>query len=281
MSRNRQGSRAVHRCLVACLRTVAPDVVLECSSSDEDEVSLAGRESRADFPGVKGSLQLLTSSHLRDRDKMLLRAILCGVWSGFLLGQAKKEDVPCRFGGKRGGDGHLFWECSFPPILHVRELPEFVSIMSFDRSKWSRCLLWHGWLPGLSGAVDRDPWAASFGQLACCELERCLGAYLVDCSDFWTPPDYWGADDLALEMIDAANSWTDDSREDFSSIGGFEVAGASVFLFAPGLAFESAVWGVAKEYGDARLERCRAFMPVPGPCRLNCFAIILAVSTGC
>ena len=35
-----------------------------------------------------------------------------------------------------------------------------------------------------------------------------------------------------------------------------------LFLTSP---FESAVWGVAEEYGDARFERCRAFMPVPGP----------------
>ena len=68
------------------------------------------------FADYKGSLQLLTSSHLRERGKMLLRAILCGgVWNGFLLGKAKKEDVPCRFCGKRDGDGHLFWECSFRP----------------------------------------------------------------------------------------------------------------------------------------------------------------------
>ena len=26
---------------------------------------------------------------------------VCGVWSGFLLGKAKKEDVPCRFCGKK------------------------------------------------------------------------------------------------------------------------------------------------------------------------------------
>ena len=50
---------------------------------------------RKGFRGVeladlKGSLQLLNSTHLRDRDKMLLRAILCGgVWNGFLLGKAK------------------------------------------------------------------------------------------------------------------------------------------------------------------------------------------------
>ena len=40
-----------------------------------------------EFADLKGSLQLLTSSHLRERDKMLLRAILCWeVWNGFLLG---------------------------------------------------------------------------------------------------------------------------------------------------------------------------------------------------
>ena len=37
-----------------------------------------------------------------------------------------------------------------------------------------------------------------------------------------------------------------------------------VYLPASEVAFESSVWGVAEEYGDARLERCRAFMLVPG-----------------
>ena len=42
-----------------------------------------------EFADLKGSLQLLNSTLLRDRDKMLSRAILCGgVWNGFLLGQA-------------------------------------------------------------------------------------------------------------------------------------------------------------------------------------------------
>ena len=30
------------------------------------------------------------------------------------------------------------------------------------------------------------------------------------------------------------------------------------------LAFDHSIWRTAEEYGDARLERCRAFMPVPG-----------------
>ena len=150
--------------------------------------------------------------------------------NGFLLGKAKKEDVPCRFCGNEDGDGHLFWECTFPPLLHVRELSEFASLVSLNRSKWPRCLLWHGWLPGLSGAGEGDPWATSFGDLACGEVERCLGAYPMDCSGYWTPPEYWDADDVALEMSDDPNIWTDGSREDYSSVGGFEVAGAGVYL---------------------------------------------------
>ena len=78
----------------------------------------------------------------------------------------------------------------------------------------------------------------------------------------WTPPGYWDAADIALEMSEYPNIWTDGSREDFSSVGGFEVAGAGVYLPASELAFECSVWGTTEEYGDARLERCRAFMRV-------------------
>ena len=101
-------------------------------------------------------------------------------------------------------------------------------------------------------------------DLACCKLDCRLGAFLADTSAFWTPPDYWDADDIALKMSDTPNVWTDGSREDFSSTGGFEVAGAGVYVPAPELAFGGSVWGVAEEYGDARLERCRAFVPAPG-----------------
>ena len=129
-----------------------------------------------------------------------------------------------------------------------------------------RCLLWHGWLPGLSSAGERDLWATSFGDLACCKLECRLCAYPGDTSAFWTPPEYWDADDIALEMSDTPEVWTDGSREDFSSTGGFKVACtcACVYAPAPEFAFEGSVWCVAEEYGDARLERCRPFMLVLG-----------------
>ena len=64
----------------------------------------------------------------------------------------------------------------------------------------------------------------------------------------WTPPDHWDAHDIALEMSEHPNIWTDGSREDFSSLGGFEVAGAVVYLLASEVAFVSLFRSTAEEY---------------------------------
>ena len=65
------------------------------------------------------------------------------------LAKPRRKTFLVDFVVKRDGDGHLFWECTFLPLQHVRDLPEFAYLMSLDRSNWPRCLLWHGWLPGL------------------------------------------------------------------------------------------------------------------------------------
>ena len=52
----------------------------------------------------------------------------------------------------------------------------------------------------LNGMLGDKPWALSFGELASFHLESCLGAYPVDFGAAWTPPDYWDADDIAVEM---------------------------------------------------------------------------------
>ena len=50
---------------------------------------------------IDGTLQLLNSDHVRERDKALLRGILVGaVWNWFLLGKVQGQDVPCRFCGR-------------------------------------------------------------------------------------------------------------------------------------------------------------------------------------
>ena len=101
---------------------------------------------------VRGSLQLLNSSHVREREMALLRTIMVGgVWNGFLLGRVRGQAVPCRFCGAPDNDGHLFGDCPFPPLVEIRENPEFHDLMRLDKTHWPRCLLWHGWLPMLSG----------------------------------------------------------------------------------------------------------------------------------
>ena len=113
-----------------------------------------------------GSLQLLNSSHVRERDKGLLRSIMVGsVLNGFLLGRVR-EPVPCRFCGAPDGDGHLFLECTFPPLVEIRENPEFHDLMRMDKGHWPRCLLWHGWLPVLCGVNGASPWAADASESA-------------------------------------------------------------------------------------------------------------------
>ena len=107
---------------------------------------------------IDGTLQLFNSDHVRERDKALLRSILVGgFWNGFLLGKVRSQDVPCRFCGGCDSDGHLFWDCTFPPLVEIREHPEFHDLMEMGKTSWPRCLLWHGWLPLHSGANGGSP----------------------------------------------------------------------------------------------------------------------------
>ena len=113
----------------------------------------------------------------------MLQALLSGgVWNGFLLSKAQNEDMKCRFCGALDGHGHLFWNA----CLELRDSPEFASLMRWDRTDWSRCLLWHGWLPGLSSCTVGSPWAVAASDLACNNLEKALGPYPVGAKA--TPP---------------------------------------------------------------------------------------------
>ena len=77
---------------------------------------------------IDGTLQLLNSDHVRERDEALLRSIIVGgVWNGFLLQKVQGQQVPCRFCGGLDSDGHLpFLECPFPPLVEIREHPELM-----------------------------------------------------------------------------------------------------------------------------------------------------------
>ena len=195
-----------------------------------------------------GTRQLLFSSHLRERDKMLLRSILSGgAWNGFLLGKTKEEDVPCRFCGGVDGDGHLFWDCPFSPLC------VFVSILSFTPS-WSltvvpgpAVLAWHGWLPALSPRRVQPPWAVAEVDNFDAALETALGAYPVHPGGSWRPGwDPEDISDLADDVPDHPNIWTDGSRdEDLDAMVG--VAGAGAFVNDVPWVFDGRAWGHAQD----------------------------------
>ena len=102
----------------------------------------------------------------------------------------------------------------FPPFVELRNQPEFRPLVSRDRTHWPRCLLWHGWLPGLSSRTVGTPWAVASSDLASSCLENACGSYPLSASTAWQP--FWDQDDVQ-DMIDdvpdSPNIWTDGSRE--------------------------------------------------------------------
>ena len=121
------------------------------------------------------------------------------------------EAEPCGFCGGADGDGHLFWDCPYPPLVEIREYPEFHDLMRMDESQFSRCLLWHGWLPLLSGVNGESPWAAAADEAAVNMLECSLGACTARLLGDWEAPAGVGWDAAADMMPANPDVWTDGS----------------------------------------------------------------------
>ena len=130
----------------------------------------------------------------------------------FFLAGVRGQPVPCRFCGAPDGDGHLFLgECTFPLLVEIRENPEFHGLMIMDKAHRPRCLLWHGWLPMLSGVNGASPWAADASESAAYLLEVALGRYSSGLFAEWSPSDEFDAVQAASSMPDHPNVWTDGS----------------------------------------------------------------------
>ena len=143
------------------------------------------------------------------------------------------------------GDGQLFWECPHLSFVHVRENPEFHSLLSMDRSAWPRCLLWHGWLPALADA----------------RLGRTLGSYTEGICREWVPSDRFLADLAASDVPDHPDVWTDGSLglEELLGVG---VGGCDVYSLRSGAGWFGRRWGhleLLPPDSNVGVERCVLF----------------------
>ena len=79
----------------------------------------------------------------------ILRSVpVGGLWNGILLARATDQPVPRRFCGGFDGDGHLSWECTFLPLVEIRENPEFHDLMSMDKGHSgvsASLVVWYSW----------------------------------------------------------------------------------------------------------------------------------------
>ena len=132
--------------------------------------------------------------------------------------------MPCRFCGGTDGDGHLFWECSYPPLVEIREHPEF------------------HWL-NEHGLTGRGVFCGMVGYLCCLELTMVplglmlLVLVLVTCWNVHLGLILPGLDLISLgaadRVMDESDVWTDGSlvQDDVSCACS---AGAGFFAHLPG-----------------------------------------------
>ena len=241
----------------------------------------------APFLDVSGTLQLLNSDHVRERDKALLRSVMVGgVWNGFLLGRARSQAVPCRFCGALDDDGHFFGDCPFPPLLEIRESPEFHELMEMDKSYWPKCLLWHGWLPLLSGVNLGSPWALDLAQGAGNLLESALGSYASAFLLDWRLLVGFDAESAALHVAREPDVWTDGSRVE-DKVSTVSSSGAGFSSGHSGRFWAECSWVHIDndDQGDRAVASCRGYCSVPPPLqsvqRAELWGVILALQASC
>ena len=200
-----------------------------------------------------------------------------------MLSRVKGQPVPSRFCGAPDHDGHLFWECTFPPLVEIRENPEFHDLIRMDKEHWPRCLLWHGWLPMLSGVNGASPWAADASESAFYLVESALGQYSSGLVSEWSLPDGFDVDEVSTRMPDSPKVWSDGGMV-LDSVTGVSAAGAGMFAHQSEFCWSNRRWcHVDRVHSVGVAHSCRAFVSVPGPLqtvqRAELWGVILALQS--
>ena len=162
--------------------------------------------------------------------------------------------------------GTFFLECPFPPLVEIREHPEFHDLVEMDKLSWPSCLLWHGWLPLLSGVNGGSPWGESPRESASHLLECALGRYSSDMLMGWQLPVGSDAEGAAGSVAAEPDVWTDGSLVE-DKVSGASSAGAGCFTYRCSRLWADRRWGhLDEDVGeDSVVTACRGFCSVPRP----------------
>ena len=152
-----------------------------------------------------------------------------------------------------------------------------------DKGHWPRCLLWHGWLPKLSGVNGASPWADSAADSAGYLVESALGSYSSGLLVGWGLPVGFDSVEAASLLPDSSNVWTDGSFV-LDRVTGVSSSGAGFFAHQPVSCWDLRCWGhvdPVRPVGD--LQCCQGFCAVPGALqsvqRAELWGVILALQS--
>ena len=215
------------------------------------------------------------STHVRERDKGLLRSVMVGgVWNGLLLGRVRSQAVPCRFCGAPDDDGHLFGDCPF--LLSLR----FVKIMNFMTScDWIRRI----GLGAYSGMVGFQCFLVSTVPPLGLLMLLSAGWYSSGLIADWNPSDDFDPDLAASLLPDRPDVWTDGSLV-LDRNTGVSSSGSGFFAHHADHFWGSRRWGHADGVRvTPDVASCIGFCSVPGPLqsvqRAETWGVILALQT--
>ena len=100
--------------------------------------------------------------------------------------------------------------------------------MRMDKAHWPRCLLWHGWLPTLSGVIGGSPWAVDATESAAYLVEVALGRYSSSWVTEWDLSGDFDHDVAAASLTEHPDVWTDGSLV-LDQVTGISSSGSGFF----------------------------------------------------
>ena len=138
-------------------------------------------------------------------------------------------------------------------------------LVEMDKTSWHLCLLWHGWLPLLSGVNVGSPWAQTLAEGAGNLLECALGRYSSSMLTEWRFLVDFDVEGASRRVAEEPDVWTDGCLVDDRMSG--TSAGAWCFTKRISRLWTCWRWGHwDDDVGDGSVvSACRCFCSVPGP----------------